>query len=129
MGATIIVDAFWGDAGKGKLCVAYAKRLAAQGSVRAGAGSNAGHSVFLTDGSRLLSRMFPLGWLGAPGPAMIGSGVCVDPILALDEIKKWNLERRALIDFRCPVITQEDIAAEKLDSKLVEIGSTMSGSG
>jgi len=129
MGATIIVDAFWGDAGKGKLCAAYAKRLAAQGSVRAGAGSNAGHSVFLPDGSRVLSRMFPLGWLTTPGPAMIGSGVCVNPILALEEIERWDLGKRALIDFRCPIIRPEDIEAEARDPKLIEICSTQSGSG
>jgi adenylosuccinate synthase len=76
MGATVIVDAFWGDAGKGARCVAYAKRLAAAGNVRVGAGTNAGHTVYFQDGTRILSRMLPPDWPITKGPVRIGSGVC-----------------------------------------------------
>lgn len=45
--------------------------------------------------------MLPLGWLEAPGPAMIGSGVCVDPTFLLKEIREWDLGERTIVDFRC----------------------------
>ena len=62
MAATIIVDAFWGDAGKGKFSAFLSKENNASLSVRTGTGTNAGHSFFV--GEKFIKcRMLPLGWL------------------------------------------------------------------
>ncbi len=53
MGATIIVDAFWGDSGKGKVASYLAQRDKADICVRAGTGTNAGHSLYL-DAKRMI---------------------------------------------------------------------------
>ena len=52
MGAIIVVDAFWGDSGKGKIAAYLADKHRAAFSVRAGTGTNAGHSIFLPMGAR-----------------------------------------------------------------------------
>ena len=41
MGAIIIVDAFWGDSGKGKVAAYLAQKHRATYSARAGTGTNA----------------------------------------------------------------------------------------
>ena len=41
MGATIVVDAFWGDSGKGKISAYLALQQRAAYCVRAGTGTNA----------------------------------------------------------------------------------------
>ena len=51
MSAIIVVDAFWGDSGKGKVAAFLAQKHQAAYSVRAGIGTNAGHSILFADGS------------------------------------------------------------------------------
>ena len=48
MGAIIVVDALWGDSGKGKIAGYLSRRENASLCVRAGIGTNAGHSVYLS---------------------------------------------------------------------------------
>ena len=78
MGAIIVVDAFWGDAGKGKVTAILCQKHKASLCVRAGTGTNAGHSVYLRDGRMVLMRQLPLGWLNKETQVMVGSGVCVN---------------------------------------------------
>jgi adenylosuccinate synthase len=50
MGAIIVVDAFWGDSGKGKVSAWLARQHQALFCARAGTGTNAGHSIAFEDG-------------------------------------------------------------------------------
>jgi adenylosuccinate synthase len=130
MGATIIVDALWGDSGKGKLCAHLARHLDADLAVRAGIGTNAGASVTLDDGIEIRARQLPTGWVNARTRVAVGSGVLVDPAVLADEIERFCLDGRVLVDRRCAIITDAHIAAERGDSHLAsEVGSTCTGNG
>lgn len=128
MGALILCDALWGDSGKGKISAYLCRKHDAKYCIRAGTGTNAGHSVY--EGNKLFKlRQLPCGFLNDKTVVMVGSGVAVDPQVFLDEVKEYGLRSRAKVDFRCPIITEEYRLAESRDSSLSEIGSTKSGTG
>lgn len=130
MGAVIIVDAFWGDSGKGKTCAYLARALDAPLAVRAGVGTNAGASVILADGTLIRARQLPTGWLNPRTQVAVGSGVLVDPEILRDEVDRFGIAGRTLVDYRCPVILPEHIEAERQDGNLRErVGSTCTGNG
>jgi adenylosuccinate synthase len=130
VGALIVVDALWGDSGKGKIAAVLARREGAALCVRAGIGTNAGHSVYRSDEDIIRTRQLPLGFLNPATDVAVGSGVAVDPEIFLAEVANYGLQGRAVVDYRCPVITLEHRARERADDHLIEtVGSTGSGSG
>lgn len=131
MGALIVVDALWGDSGKGKVAAFLSRREDASLCVRAGIGTNAGHSVYLeSEAEPVKTRQLPLGFLHAATQVAIGSGVAVDPAIFLAEVERYGLAGRATVDGRCPVITAEHRERERASQHLSEtVGSTCSGSG
>lgn len=130
MGAVIIVDAFWGDSGKGKTCAYLARKLDAALAVRAGVGTNAGASIILADESIVRARQLPTGWLHSRTRVAVGSGVLVDPTIFLAEVERFGIGDRARVDFRCAVITPAHIEAERRDANLAQrVGSTCTGNG
>jgi adenylosuccinate synthase len=130
MGAIVVVDALWGDSGKGKVAAFLSRREQASLCVRAGIGTNAGHSIYLDDTGVARTRQLPLGFI-YPGTAVaIGSGVAVDPTIFRHEVDEYELEGRVRVDYRCPIITAEHIQHERESQHLSEtVGSTKSGSG
>ena len=130
MPATIVVDALWGDSGKGKIAAFYALKEEASFSVRAGTGTNAGHSIYFEDGTDMRTRQLPCGWLYGGTQLRVGSGVAVDPEIFLAEVQKYDLGSRTRVDLRCPIITPEYREQEKQDSHLANtVGSVCSGTG
>jgi len=130
MGAIVIVDAFWGDSGKGKTCAFLARKLDAPLSVRAGIGTNAGASIILDDDSVIRARQLPTGWLNPGTRVAVGSGVLVDPTIFLGEVDRFGIRDRAQVDYRCAVITPAHIDAERRDANLAQkVGSTCTGNG
>ncbi len=130
MGAVIIVDALWGDSGKGKTCAYLARSLDAPLAVRAGVGTNAGASVILADDTVIRARQLPTGWLNPRTRVAVGSGVLIDPTILRNEIDRFGIGARTLIDYRCAVITPEHIEAERRDDHLSRhVGSTCTGNG
>jgi adenylosuccinate synthase len=130
MPAIVIVDALWGDSGKGKACAHLALRHNAALAVRAGVGTNAGASMTLDDGTLIKARQFPTGWINPGTRVAVGSGVLVDPTVAAGEIERFGLAGRAMIDGRSAVITAEHIEAELADAHLATtVGSTCTGNG
>ena len=130
MSAIVIVDALWGDSGKGKTCAHLAGRHDAQLTVRAGVGTNAGASVVLPDDRVVKARQLPTGWLNPGTRVAVGSGVLVDPQVFADEVARFELAGRAFVDGRCAVITPEHIKAELDDAHLAgTVGSTCTGNG
>jgi len=129
LGAIIVVDALWGDAGKGKISGFLCKKHGAPVCIRAGIGTNAGHSIYFQDGRSIVLRQLPMGLVNETTLLRVGSGVTVDPKIFLSEVKKWHLYERAKVDFRCPVITDEDKAMEREHPVMVKIDSTKSGCG
>lgn len=130
-GAQIIVGGQWGDEGKGLISAYLTKRDQAAIVVRAGVGPNAEHGYFLSEqGPYIKTNQLPLGWILNPESKIrIGSGVAVNPELLLEEMGRFNLEERVLVDYRCPIITKEHIEAERKSKGMQAIGSTFSGSG
>jgi adenylosuccinate synthase len=130
MGAVIIVDALWGDSGKGKVCAHLAVRDKAPLAVRAGVGTNAGASVTLDDGTVVRARQLPTGWINPGTTVAVGSGVLVDPEVFAGEVDRFGLTGRALVDGRCALISPEHVEAERVDAHLVAtVGSTCTGNG
>ena len=111
MGAIIVVDAFWGDSGKGKVSAWLARQHQALFCARAGTGTNAGHSIAFEDGREIRTRQLPCGFLDPRTQLRVGSGVAVDPQLLLKELDGldpcFNLAERTRVDYRCPVILPE----------------------
>jgi len=128
MGAIIIVDAFWGDAGKGKFSAYFSQVHNASLCVRAGVGPNAGHSIRV-DGRWIKNRLVPLGFTNPTTALAIGAGVAVDPVLLQQEMADTRTNRRLFVDYRCPVIEPKHIARERRDAVLKAIDSTKTGSG
>jgi len=128
---TIIIGAQWGDEGKGLISAYIASREKATLVVRGGVGPNAEHGIFITEsGPYIKVNQLPLGWIFSPTIQIrIGSGVAVNPQLLMEEMKRYHLEKRIKIDFRCPIITHEHILAEQKSKGMKSIGSTFSGSG
>ena len=130
MAATLVVDAFWGDSGKGKIATYLALRDRATYAVRAGTGTNAGHSVHFDDGTQVRTHQIPCSWRWPRTQVRIGSGVAVDPDVFLEEIAAYGLEGRARVDHRCPIITPEHRQQEAADNHLAGVvGSVCSGTG
>jgi adenylosuccinate synthase len=134
MGAIVVVDAFWGDSGKGKIAAFLARKHGASVSVRAGTGTNAGHSVIFRPERTVKTRQLPLAGVLSTGLIGVGSGVAVDPEVLALEIQAYDREfgvaDRVRIDRRCPVILPEYRDREAGDSHLAgTVGSTMSGTG
>ena len=131
MGALVVVDALWGDSGKGKVAAYLSRRENASLCVRAGIGTNAGHSIYLTEGEEpIRTRQLPMGFLHPTTQVAIGSGVAVDPEIFAQEVERYGLQQRVVVDERCPIITLEHRRRERASDHLTEtIGSTGSGSG
>ncbi|MGY0232222.1 adenylosuccinate synthetase [Longispora urticae] len=130
MSAIIVVDALWGDSGKGKTCAHLTIKHQAGLNVRAGVGTNAGASVTLPDGVLVKARQLPIGWINPGTRVAVGPGVLVDPRVLADEVERFGLAGRAFIDGRCAVITPEHIKAELDDLHLNgTVGSTCTGNG
>jgi len=128
MPATIVVDAFWGDSGKGKTTAHLAQRLDASLAVRAGVGTNAGASFTLDDGTLVKHRQLPTAWVNPRTRLAVGPGVLVNPEILQEEVRRFGVADRTMIDPRCGVITADDLAEDAADPFLREIVGT-SGSG
>jgi len=127
MGATVVVDAFWGDSGKGKIAAYLAKRMDHPWCFRAGTGTNAGHSIYFKDGRTIKTHQLP-GAIATSDKVAIGSGVAVNPKIFLKEVEEYGQGKDIFVDLRCPVILPEYIEQEQGRLKN-EIGSTASGTG
>src|SRR5512137_1833476 len=105
MGAIIVVDAFWGDSGKGKVAAWLTANRKATYCVRAGTGTNAGHSLRFGDGRSLRCRQLPCGLVHPTAQVRVGSGVAVDPEVFLFELMDleptYGVRQRARVDYRC----------------------------
>lgn len=129
MGATVIVDAFWGDAGKGKFAAYITNEIKASMAIRAGIGPNAGHSIYKNN-KLIKTQMLPLGFIDNDDSLLcIGSGVAVDPDILIKEISKYNLCDRVFVDYRCPIIEKKHLAREAKCKSMNYIDSTKSGGG
>jgi len=135
---TIVCGSLWGDEGKGKIAAYISYKHDYDIAVRAGTGTNAGHSIYRND-KMYKTNQLPIAGMfhnksGKKMALAIGSGVCVDPVKLMNEIDTFALEsdgRRIIVDRLCPVIEPKHIEREQKGSMYSEshTGSTKSGTG
>ncbi len=129
MPAAIVVGGFWGDEGKGKIISHIAYTDKPKIIARGGVGPNAGHTVEF-EGKKYGVRMIPSGFVYKDAKLLIGAGVLINPKVLLDEINMLKVEDRAKADYRCAIIEEKHIEADRTSEHLKgKIGSTGSGCG
>ena len=79
----VVLGAFYGDEGKGKIIDYLSKD--AKYAVRFSGGNNAGHQVEV-DGKKFAFHLLPSGILNKNIKAILGNGVVIDPKVLLEEI-------------------------------------------
>ena len=87
MAVDVVLGAFYGDEGKGKVIDYLAKD--ADVALRATGGNNAGHTIKV-NGTEFKFHLIPSGILNEGTVAIIGNGVVIDPAVLVEEIE--NLE-------------------------------------
>jgi len=129
MPCEIVVGGFFGDEGKGKIISYLAFKDKPAVIVRAGVGTNAGHTVVI-NGKSFKLRQIPSGFAYEKARLLIGPGVLVNPEVFFKEIEETNCQKRVGIDYQCGVIEKKHIEEDKGSSHLRgKIGSTGSGCG
>ena len=129
MSVFIVVGGFYGDEGKGKITSYLATNKNFKAIVRAGVGTNAGHTV-VHEGKTYKLRTIPSGFMSEDSKLYIGAGTYIKQDILFDEISSTGVENRIFIDYNTGVITDEHIDREKASKHLTDkIGSTCSGSG
>jgi len=91
MSTVVLIGAQWGDEGKGKVTDFLAENAGM--IVRYQGGNNAGHTVVVDDKVYKL-HLIPSGILYQDKTCIIGSGVVIDPVVLIDELK--SLENRGV---------------------------------
>ena len=84
----VVLGAFYGDEGKGKLIDYLSKN--AKYSVRFSGGNNAGHTIEV-DGKKFAFHLIPSGILNKDCKAVLGNGVVINPEVLIEEIE--NLKK------------------------------------
>ena len=79
----VVLGAFYGDEGKGKLIDILSKK--SKYAVRFSGGNNAGHSIEV-DGKKFAFHLIPSGILNKNVKAILGNGVVIDPKVLIEEI-------------------------------------------
>ena len=83
MNVNVVLGAFYGDEGKGKIIDYLSKN--AKYAVRFSGGNNAGHTIEV-DGKKFAFHLLPSGILYKNIKAILGNGVVIDPKVLLEEI-------------------------------------------
>ncbi len=128
----VVLGAFFGDEGKGKIIDFLSTK--ADLSLRCAGGNNAGHTI-VVDGKKFAMHLIPSG-IFSGATAIIGNGVVVDPKVLLEEIKMLQESgvstEKLLISEKAHVIfnyhQEFDLLEEEMRGKN-KIGTTKRGIG
>ncbi len=85
MSVFIVVGGFYGDEGKGKITSYLATNKNFKAIVRAGVGTNAGHTV-VHEGQTYKLRTIPSGFMSEDSKLYIGAGTYIKQDILFDEI-------------------------------------------
>jgi adenylosuccinate synthase len=128
LSCSIVVDGFFGDAGKGKLVSYLAVADDIKVCARGGVGPNAGHTV-MDDGVTFKLRMVPCAFVNHNTKLLIGPGVVVNPEIVVKEVRELGIENRFGLDPQCAIIEAKHIEADNLGHLKEKIGTTGTGTG
>ena len=129
----IVLGAFYGDEGKGKIIDYLSTK--ADVSIRCTGGNNAGHTIEV-NGVKFAFHLIPSGILNENTLAVIGNGVVIDPKVLIEEInnlKAHNVSVKNLrISDKAHIIMPYHITMDKLleeNRGSSKIGTTARGIG
>ncbi len=127
MTLSVICGGFFGDEGKGKVLSYLALKDNPSIVVRAGVGTNAGHTIQFK-GKEYKLRMVPSGFINPDTRLLIGAGVLVDPIVLFKEMKETN--SICGVDYQSGIIEEKHREIDSSNAHLKgKIGTTGSGTG
>jgi adenylosuccinate synthase len=127
MPCTVIVGAFWGDEGKGKIISYLALKDNVDFCVRTGS-VNAAHTVWF-EGKKYALHMVPAAFLNPKTRLLIAAGANVDVKMFFDEVELTKVQGRIAIDQNASIIEQKHCAQDKASAVNKGIGTTGRGVG
>ncbi len=127
MPCTVIVGAFWGDEGKGKIISYLALNDKLDFCVRTGS-VNAAHTVW-NDGKKFALHMVPAGFLYEKCRLLIGAGANVQVPKFFEELELTKVKGRMGIDQMASIIEEKHAVLDKSSAHLKGIGTTGWGVG
>jgi adenylosuccinate synthase len=127
MPCTVIVGAFWGDEGKGKIISYLALKDNIDFCVRTGS-VNAAHTVWF-EGKKYALHMVPAAFLNPKTRLLIAAGANVDVKTFFDEVELTKVKGRIAIDQNASIIEEKHSAQDKASAVNKGIGTTGRGVG
>jgi adenylosuccinate synthase len=127
MPCTVIVGAFWGDEGKGKIISYLALKDKLDFCVRTGS-VNAAHTVWMK-GKRYALHMVPAAFLHEKCRLLIGAGANVQVARFLEEVELTKVKGRMGVDQQASIIEEKHSVQDKTSAHLKGIGTTGWGVG
>jgi adenylosuccinate synthase len=127
MPCTVIVGAFWGDEGKGKIISYLALKDKLDFCVRTGS-VNAAHTVWMK-GKRYALHMVPAAFLHEKCRLLIGAGANVQVARFLEEVELTKVKGRMGVDQQASIIEEKHAVQDKTSAHLKGIGTTGWGVG
>jgi adenylosuccinate synthase len=127
MPCTVIVGAFWGDEGKGKIISYLALKDNIDFCVRTGS-VNAAHTVWF-EGKKYALHMVPAAFLNPKTRLLIAAGANVDVKIFFNEVELTKVQGRIAIDQNASIIEEKHSAQDKASAINKGIGTTGRGVG
>jgi len=127
MPCTVIVGAFWGDEGKGKIISYLALKDKLDVCVRTGS-VNAAHTVWYK-GNRYALHMVPAAFVHEKCRLLIASGANVQVAQFLKEVEETKVKNRIGVDQQASIIEEKHSTQDKTSAHLKELGTTGRGVG
>ena len=127
MPCTIILGAFWGDEGKGKIISYLALNDKLDFCVRTGS-VNAAHTVWL-NGKRYALHMVPAAFIYEKCRLLVAAGANVHIGRLLEEVESTNVNGRMGIDQNASIIEEKHSQQDKTSAVNKGIGTTGWGVG
>jgi adenylosuccinate synthase len=127
MPCTVIVGAFWGDEGKGKIISYLALKDNVDFCVRTGS-VNAAHTVWF-GGKKYALHMVPAAFLNPKTRLLIAAGANVDVKTFFDEVELTKVQGRIAVDQNASIIEEKHRVQDKASAVNKGIGTTGRGVG
>ena len=127
MPCTVIVGAFWGDEGKGKIISYLALKDKLDFCVRTGS-VNAAHTVWM-EGKKYALHMVPAAFLNPKCRLLIGAGANVHVAKFLEEVELTKVKNRIGVDQQASIIEEKHSVQDKTSAHLKGLGTTGWGVG
>lgn len=127
MPCTVIVGAFWGDEGKGKIISYLALNDKLDYCVRTGS-VNAAHTVWF-EGKKYALHMVPAGFINPKTRLLVAAGANVHVQKFLEEVESTGVQGRIGVDQNASIIEEKHSAQDKASAVNKGIGTTGWGVG